>query len=138
METSLSGRGATTVYRDKSGKKIDLDEEKRKKDEIEKKKAEDGVKYDRWKKGYENSSYGTKIDCAKVNLILQFQGGCIEEHWLYPSMQRGNKLCLKNTLILSLNCRALSHDRFVTAILVDKIPFLARNSKSFTLYVSTN
>jgi len=51
MEKSLSGQGVTTIYRDKSGKKIDLIEEKRKRDEIEKKKMEDNAKYDKWKKG---------------------------------------------------------------------------------------
>ena len=51
MEKTLSGKGATTIYRDKSGKKIDLDEEKRKRDEIERKKAEENIKYDQWKKG---------------------------------------------------------------------------------------
>ena len=71
MEKSLSGQGVTTIYRDKSGKKIDLIEEKRKRDEIEKKKMEDNAKYDKWKKGSASSSYdiASCIKCYTCNSI---------------------------------------------------------------------
>ena len=53
LENSVSGRGSGTVYRDKSGKKLDLEEERRKKKELEEKKAQDNAVYDSWKKGYD-------------------------------------------------------------------------------------
>lgn len=52
MESSVSGKNATTVYRDKSGKKIDLALEKKKLDEAQRKKAEEDAKHDKLKKGY--------------------------------------------------------------------------------------
>eukprot|EP00795_Rhopilema_esculentum_P017796 gene17796-9475_t len=62
MEKSVSGKGATTIYRSKSGKKIDLDEERRKKDEREKQKAVEQVKYDAWKKGLkQQENYDKKL-----------------------------------------------------------------------------
>ena len=51
MDHSVSGKSSSTIYRDKSGKKIDLVAEKRKKDELEKQKAVENAKYDKWKKG---------------------------------------------------------------------------------------
>ena len=51
MESSVSGHGAGTVYRDKSGKKIDLKLERIKKREAEAKKAEEDEKFLEWGKG---------------------------------------------------------------------------------------
>ncbi len=51
MDGSVSGRGSGTIYRDKSGKKIDLKLEKIKKREMEEKKAIEDEKYLKWGKG---------------------------------------------------------------------------------------
>ncbi|XP_032239294.2 BUD13 homolog [Nematostella vectensis] len=51
MDTGISGRGAKTVHRDKSGRKRDLEAEKRIKEEEEREKAKDDEKFKQWGKG---------------------------------------------------------------------------------------
>ncbi len=51
MDSNVSGKGTETVYRDKSGRKIDQKLERIKKREIEEKKAKEDEKFLKWGKG---------------------------------------------------------------------------------------
>eukprot|EP00794_Sanderia_malayensis_P000328 gene328-960_t len=63
MENSLSGKGTDTVYRDKSGKRIDPKLERIKKRELEEEKAKEDEKFLKWGKGIKQTDeYAKKLD----------------------------------------------------------------------------
>jgi len=51
MDSSISGRDAKTVHRDKSGRKRDFEAEEQKRKEEERKKAIENEKFNEWGRG---------------------------------------------------------------------------------------